>query len=283
PSFKDLDSPEDDLVIVVDDTDEDEEDDVHTTTNAKTEDTSVPKSSSLSSLLTELKDLPSKFNELIEEVKGLKTQVPTLEIKIPGDLKEIPYKLDNFTKTVTSLTSEVAELKTLQWELPAEFPLLLAQNKEAKKFDFVTEEGEHIHLTKEQINQQKKIEEEAKSEVAKHESEIKTRMEYLYETQAELGINLEIPLSKQDPLNKLNDLANKKRKHVDDIHDYFKANKRLKSSVQYEDHLPSTVLNELVLGLDDRARTFSSLLIAEFDKRNLNLLKQMRVIEQLRQ
>ncbi|GJV48352.1 hypothetical protein Tco_1438564 [Tanacetum coccineum] len=54
---------------------------------------------------------------------------------------------------------------------------------------------------------------------------------------------------REDPLDKLNDLANKKRKHVDDIHDYFKANKKLKSSVQYKDHLPGTMLNEPVLGM----------------------------------
>ncbi|GJW02401.1 hypothetical protein Tco_1561257 [Tanacetum coccineum] len=110
-----------------------------------------------------------------------------------------------------------------------------------------------------------------------------TRMDYIYTTEAELGINLDIPLNKEDPLDKLNDPANKKRKHADDIHDYFKANKRLKSSVQYDDHLPSIVLNELVLGLDDHTRTFSSLLLVEIDKRNLNPLKQMRVIEHLRQ
>nr|GEY37317.1 hypothetical protein [Tanacetum cinerariifolium] len=46
PSFKDLDSPEDDPVIVVDDTDKDEEDEIHATTNNETEDTLVPKSSS---------------------------------------------------------------------------------------------------------------------------------------------------------------------------------------------------------------------------------------------
>ncbi|GKE03121.1 hypothetical protein Tco_1391104, partial [Tanacetum coccineum] len=33
--------------------------------------------------------------------------------------------------------------------------------------------------------------------------------------------------------------------------------------------------------LDDHAKTFSSLLLAEIDKRNLNPLKQMRVIEQV--
>ncbi|GJS92197.1 hypothetical protein Tco_0774833 [Tanacetum coccineum] len=74
-------------------------------------------------------------------------------------------------------------------------------------------------------------------------------MDYIHTIEAELGINLDIPLSKQDPLDKLNDLENKKRKHADEIHDYFKANKRLKSSVQYEDHLPGTVLNEPVLGM----------------------------------
>ncbi|GJV36722.1 hypothetical protein Tco_1409199 [Tanacetum coccineum] len=197
PSFKDLDSLEDDPVIVVDDSDEDEEDKVHTTTNVETEDASVPKSSSFrssqiqeltnqvlilesqkhklelkknkakakvallkaqpsfpnvgqlnellvkslqtkfskilsahdfsSSLPTKLKDLPSMFNELTEEVKGLKKQVHELEIELSRDLKEIPTKLEDFTKTITSLTSQVAELKTLQWELPAEFLSLSVQ------------------------------------------------------------------------------------------------------------------------------------------------------------
>ncbi|GJY38568.1 hypothetical protein Tco_0424932 [Tanacetum coccineum] len=225
-----------------------------------------------------------------------------------------------------------------------------SSKKELKKFDFVTEGGEHVHLTKEQISAQKEINEEAKDEAARREGEIRkeelidllglevvnkyyndklqydkycdkmlnrrassritncdvltrkgpitlkvyredgtskiipnfkvsdlylgkwrevmeacpkrtgkgweiiykqirTRMDYIHTTEAELGINLDIPLSKQDSLDKLNDLANKKRKHVDDIHDYFKANKRLKSSVQYEDHLPGTVLNEPVFGM----------------------------------
>ncbi|GJS54084.1 hypothetical protein Tco_0627446 [Tanacetum coccineum] len=181
-------------------------------------------------------------------------------------------------------------------------------SKDAKE-----ENGEHVHLTKEQGNQQKKIEEEAKAEAASHEGEIRKkelidllgpevvnndlhlgewrevviaclnkkgkgwtsiykqiqeRIDYLRTTEAELGIDLDRPLSKQDPLDRLNDLANKKRKHADDIHDFFRANKRLKSHQSPR--------------LDDHARTFSFLLLAEVDKRNLNLLKQMRVIEQLR-
>ncbi|GKA53445.1 hypothetical protein Tco_0746760 [Tanacetum coccineum] len=65
------------------------------------------------SLPIELKDLPSKFNDLTEEVKGLKNQVHNLLIKLAGDLKDIPPKLEDFTKTITSLTPQIAELKTL--------------------------------------------------------------------------------------------------------------------------------------------------------------------------
>ncbi|GKG16257.1 hypothetical protein Tco_0358580, partial [Tanacetum coccineum] len=42
------------------------------------------------SLPTELKDLPSKFNDLTEEVKGLKNRVHNFEIELPEELKEIP-------------------------------------------------------------------------------------------------------------------------------------------------------------------------------------------------
>ncbi|GJS63917.1 hypothetical protein Tco_0678481 [Tanacetum coccineum] len=114
PSFKDLDSPEDDHVIVVDDSDEDEEDESqkHKLELEKNKDeaeaalleaqptflnvgqlnellvkslqTEFSKILSAhdfsSSLPTELKDLPSKFNELTEEVKGLKKQVHELKI-----------------------------------------------------------------------------------------------------------------------------------------------------------------------------------------------------------
>ncbi|GJU99750.1 hypothetical protein Tco_1329021 [Tanacetum coccineum] len=64
-----------------------------------------------SSLPVELYDLPSQFDELTEEVKGLKKQVHELEIELPRELKEIPTKLEDFTKTITSLTSQVASLQ----------------------------------------------------------------------------------------------------------------------------------------------------------------------------
>ncbi|GJY87536.1 retrovirus-related pol polyprotein from transposon TNT 1-94 [Tanacetum coccineum] len=42
------------------------------------------------------------------------------------------------------------------------------------------------------------------------------------------------PLKEQNPLDKLNDLANKKRKRVDDLKDHFRSTKKHKSSVQHE-------------------------------------------------
>ncbi|GJU09535.1 hypothetical protein Tco_1131931 [Tanacetum coccineum] len=58
-----------------------------------------------SCLPTELKELPLKFTELSGEIKELKQHVKDLEIELPGDLKEIPTKLETFTSTISSLTS----------------------------------------------------------------------------------------------------------------------------------------------------------------------------------
>ncbi|GJY01402.1 retrovirus-related pol polyprotein from transposon TNT 1-94 [Tanacetum coccineum] len=245
-----------------------------------------------------------------------------------------------------------------------------SKKKDFKKFDFVTEDEEHVHLTEEQtvVNKyyndklqydrycDKMLNRKAKLRITNcdiltrkgpitlkvyreddtskiilefkasdlHLGEWREVVKACPNKKAELGIDLDRPLSEQDPLDRLNDLPNKKRKHADDIHHFFRANKRIKSSVQYEDHPAGTVLNEPVLrmilfnsyhrqdfvtiedfrdfsntmlyivqeiffrhhqgpGFDDHARTFSSLLLAEIDKRNLNPLKHMRVIEQLRQ
>ncbi|GJS42694.1 reverse transcriptase domain-containing protein [Tanacetum coccineum] len=79
------------------------------------------------SLPSELKELPAKFNDLFGEIKELKKHVHKLEIDLPGYLKEIPTKMEKFTSTVFSLTTQVAKLKTLHWELPDEFLYVLGQ------------------------------------------------------------------------------------------------------------------------------------------------------------
>ncbi|GJU70952.1 hypothetical protein Tco_1262357 [Tanacetum coccineum] len=84
-----------------------------------------------SSLPTKMKDIPSKFDELTEEVKGLKKQVHELEIELPGDLKEIPTKLEDFIKTITIHAASVqANLNTLDTLLG----LLLNVTKSLNKF-----------------------------------------------------------------------------------------------------------------------------------------------------
>ncbi|GKA00373.1 mitochondrial proton/calcium exchanger protein-like protein isoform X1 [Tanacetum coccineum] len=52
-------------------------------------------------------------NELTGEVKGLKKQVHELEIELPGDLKEILTKLDDFTKNVASVQAKLKNLDAL--------------------------------------------------------------------------------------------------------------------------------------------------------------------------
>nr|GEW49315.1 Ysc84 actin-binding domain-containing protein [Tanacetum cinerariifolium] len=74
---------------------------------------------------------------------------------------------------------------------------------------------------------------------------IKTIMEYLNQTEKELKIDFNKPLKEQDPLNELNDLANKKRKRADDLKDHSMSTKKHKSSVQYEKEILYS--NKLVL------------------------------------
>nr|GFB08436.1 hypothetical protein [Tanacetum cinerariifolium] len=47
-----------------------------------------------------------------------------------------------------------------------------SKKKKMKKFDFITRGGDHIHLIEEQINEQKRIEESIKAELAKQEVEV---------------------------------------------------------------------------------------------------------------
>ncbi|GJT31303.1 hypothetical protein Tco_0911578 [Tanacetum coccineum] len=66
---------------------------------------------------------------------------------------------------------------------------------------------------------------------------IKTRMEYLDQTKKELKIDFKKPLKEQDPLNELNDLANKKRKRTGDSTDHSRSTKKHKSPVQHKEEV----------------------------------------------
>ncbi|GJR02687.1 hypothetical protein Tco_0525671 [Tanacetum coccineum] len=141
-----------------------------------------------------------------------------------------------------------------------------SKQKKLEKFDFVTEEGEHIYLTADQIKEQKRLKEIAKAEMDKKQEEV-VKEELIdllgfdvvtgpitLKVYREDGTDEVIPDFKASDLHlsewrELNDLARKKRKHVDDIHYYFRSTKKFKSSVRYEYHPAGIVLNEPCLGM----------------------------------
>ncbi|GJV02031.1 hypothetical protein Tco_1335600 [Tanacetum coccineum] len=156
-----------------------------------------------SSLPTELKDIPSKFNELTEEVKGLKKQVASVQPKIktldafPGLLLNVTKDLNKFAQVLDYASSKAgdqsvpsagqADTRTAEGEAEKEstdndsddethvtgFMVEPSRTKKIKKFDFITKDGRHIHLTKEEINHQKKLEEDAKAKATKQEREVR--------------------------------------------------------------------------------------------------------------
>ncbi|GJY86855.1 hypothetical protein Tco_0500881 [Tanacetum coccineum] len=319
------DSLQDEPIIVSDESEEEEveKDDTHATSHDVPEDTSIPHPPSLKSV---------QIQELMAQ---LKKHVQDMEIELPGDLKEIPTKLETFTSTISSLSSQVVELKNIQWELPAEFQALPSQvslvHEKLKTLDslpillnkvtdtlnrFATmvenalgaahnnvpsagqasaspAEGEK-HTTKdaetnpqnevldllvidmvEQYHNKKLLFDKYCDKMLKRRKSSKIincdvlaqkghislkvyredgtieiiansnsvtyiwlngeRMEYLDQTEKELKIDFNKPLKEQDPLNELNDLANKKRKRTGDSRDHSRSTKKHKSSVQHEE------------------------------------------------
>ncbi|GKA11450.1 hypothetical protein Tco_0690996 [Tanacetum coccineum] len=243
------------------------------------------------------------FNDLSKEIKELKKYVEKLEVELPGDLKEILNRLENLLQLSPLLPLNPPN-GSPQYEGE-----LIKKDKGKKVMSSKDAEEEGIDSKSDDANLtgSRKLKDLAKADMAKQEvvlgkeelvdllgidvasdlhlgewrevvkacpnrkgvgwstiyEKIKTRMDYLYKTEVELGIHLDKPLGEQDPLDTLNDLARYKRKHADDIYDLFRLHQGP--------------------GLDDHAKTFSSLLLAEVDKRNLNPLKKMTVIKQLRQ
>ncbi|GJZ22601.1 hypothetical protein Tco_0559640 [Tanacetum coccineum] len=288
----------------------------------------------------------------------LKRHVRDIEIELPGDLKEIPTKLETFTSTISNLTSQVAKQKNIQWDLLVEFLDLPSQvssiqgklktldsflsllNKVTDTFNRfatvvetasgdarnnvpsagqataspvegekntnpATRDAEPTNLHDELVDLlgidivthyykkkllydkycDKMLKRRKRSKIINCEvltqkgpitlqicredgiievipnikvsdlhlakwrevvqacpdrkekgwktiyELIKTRMKYLNQTKKELKINFNKPFKEQDPLNELNDLADKKRKRTGDLKDHSRSTKKHKSSV----------------------------------------------------
>ncbi|GKC23704.1 hypothetical protein Tco_1025854 [Tanacetum coccineum] len=328
----DLDSPKDDQLINVQE-DEDEEvnakkdgaKQVHAEEPKETEDASGQVSSiqakiktldALLSLLSKVTKALHRFTKVVEKAshKASDQGVPSADQAVthPAEGRRTQNKLQSFSYS----NKELKKISPKSPPQPEGELIKKDKGKKAVSSKDAGKEGEHIHLTANQIKEQKRLKEIAKAEMAKKEEELVKeelidllgfdvvyREDEIDEVILDLKssdlhlsklreIDFSKPFSEQDPLDKLNDLARKKRKHVDDIHDYFRSTKKFKSSVQYEDHPARTVLNNPCLEIffrlyqghviDDHARTFSFFLLAKVGKRNLNPLKQMRTIKKLR-
>ncbi|GJR61758.1 hypothetical protein Tco_1503920 [Tanacetum coccineum] len=269
------------------------------------------------SIPTELKELSSKVNEINRAMGDLKQYIKKLEIEVPGDLKALLDKMEEFQTSISALTNKVASLEDFMLELLG--GLLALPGK-----------GEKYQMIEEEIKNQKGIEQAVKADVARSEikkdckygaryglgvkawskvidacpkrtracwttiyTQIRQKLNALHKNEQELELDHSKPLKEQDPIIKLNLLAKKKRKHVGDLRGYFKSTKR-QAFINIEDF--EEINNDMLYHvqdiffifhqgtvMDDLAKTFSSFLVAEVDKRNLNPLKQMRLNEQLRQ
>nr|GEY23394.1 retrovirus-related Pol polyprotein from transposon TNT 1-94 [Tanacetum cinerariifolium] len=132
-----------------------------------------------------------------------------------------PSPSGNFQQNLSvpnQVASVQAKLKTFD-----ALPCLLLKKKELKKFDFVIKDEGHIYLTEEQINQQKKIDEEVKAEATKRKGEI--RKEEL--------INLLGPeVDFQDSLNDVEDTRSN-QKYLNDLEEEYQDRDLLAKSKRF--------------------------------------------------
>ncbi|GJY12574.1 hypothetical protein Tco_0381883 [Tanacetum coccineum] len=320
-----------------------------------------------------LKELPSNFTELYGDIKELKKHVQDMEIELPGDLKEIPTKLETFTFTISSLTSQ-KKLKTLN-SLPsllnkvtdilnrfvtvmenasgatsknvpsagqataspvegekntnpatkdAETTKLhnelvdilgidvvtqyynkkllydkycdkmLKRRKSSKiiNCDVLTQKGpitlqvyredrtleviSNVKVSDLYLSEWKEVVQAYPGRKEKGWKTIygliKTRMEYLNQTEKELKIDFNKPLKEQDPLNELNDLANKKMKRTGDSKDHSRSTKKHKLSVQHEEEIVKYLHFSLGIGSKTEEGLCKELQFSLVDNSKLNVV-----------
>ncbi|GJS11044.1 reverse transcriptase domain-containing protein [Tanacetum coccineum] len=183
-----------------------------------------------SSLLTKLKELPSKFNDLTREIEKLKKHVHELENELPGDLKAKIKTLDalpSLLSMVTEALDRFAQAVDPSKSSPqTEGELIKKDNgKKTMYLKDVEEEGTKSKSHKANL-----------TGLMGESSKKKKLKKFDFETKGgELG--------KEELVNLLG---------IDVVKGFYKAklqSTKFNSSVQYEDHPVGTVLNEPCLGM----------------------------------
>nr|GEY87467.1 hypothetical protein [Tanacetum cinerariifolium] len=211
-------------------------------------------------LPTELKELPSKITELsgedkVAELKTLQWKLPAEFLVLPSQVSSVQEKLKTLDTLPSPLNKKLKKFnfitkKGKQIHCTAEKIKEQKRIEESIKADLDKQEVEKVKnelvdlmgidvLTKYYKNKLLELVQACPDNKEKGWKTIygliKTRIDYLHQTEYELKIEFNKPLNDQDPLDKLNDLANKKkRKREDDLHDYT-TTKKFKSLAQHEE------------------------------------------------
>ncbi|GJY12063.1 hypothetical protein Tco_0381372 [Tanacetum coccineum] len=113
-------------------------------------------------------------------------------------------------------------------------------------------------------------------------TQMRKRIDDINKKAEELELDHSRPLEEQDPIIRVSLVVTRKRKSADELHDYFKQDfisindfRELNNDMLYTVQEIFHILHQGP-GMDDLARTFSSLLVVEVDKRNLHPNKQTR-------
>nr|GEX83385.1 hypothetical protein [Tanacetum cinerariifolium] len=201
-----------------------------------------PEKSALSDFVPQQQDQTKSISEWLKTVltqPKIGKGASSIARHVEEEEASSTIKLEDLKKLVSKVQPSFKNLDS-----PEDDPVIVVDDSD--------EDGEDVHTTTEDTPVSKSSYHREVVKVCPNKKgkgwmsiykQIQERLDYFRTTEVELGINLDRPLSEQDLLDRL-DLTNKKRKRADDIHDFFRANKRLKSSVQYEDHPVGTVLNE---------------------------------------
>ncbi|GJR19071.1 hypothetical protein Tco_0967598 [Tanacetum coccineum] len=260
-------SPPDEPIIVLDESEEEEEvakdKDTKATSHDVPQDTSVPPPPSpklaqiqelmAQELLAEFLNLPSQVSSVQEKLKTLDS-LPSLLHKVTDTLNRFPTMMENASdatsmnvpsagKTTASPAEGEKNTKDAEANMQKQLIDLLGievveqyHNKKLifdKYYDKMLKRKKSPKITNCEILTKKgpitlKIyREDGSDEVI---SNLKTRLDQLTQTEQELKIDLNKPIKEQDPLNELNELANKKRKRTSDLKDHSTSTKKHKLS-----------------------------------------------------
>ncbi|GKB16103.1 hypothetical protein Tco_0850026 [Tanacetum coccineum] len=183
------------------------------------------------SIPTELKELPTKITKLHEEVNELKKHIQEFKIELRGEFNEIPEKLETFSSTVSSLTTQIKTPDAVLGLLNKvtntlnRFAIILRTPNEC-----VPSAGKSTVSHAEREKNTNPIKDDETSNLVDlmgidvveeyHKKKLLyDKMDKLTQTEQELKIDFNKPLKEQDPLNELNELANEERKRAGDFSD----------------------------------------------------------------